>query len=145
MDRPRDSQRSRLYTAEEVLKPLSKRYAEMPELEAFVKRVAARSTLLRWYPELARPIRVGDGRMRRRAGGDRYGIYMPRWSRCTYVILHELSHMIAERKFGSDVVPWHGPEFCRIYGNLVGNVMGQEAWRTLRASFKKHRVKMASF
>ena len=139
----RDTQRSKVYAAEnKALKPFAVRIETVPEIERYVERVRKRATLARRYgPELARPIRVGDGRMRRRAGGDAAGIYMPRWSRTQWIVLHELAHTISIRKHGRSNIAGHGREYCAVYIDLVRYMIGKEAADALKASFVEHGVK----
>lgn len=139
----RDTQRSKVYAAEnKALKAFAVPLATVPEMEKFVERVRKRATLVRRYgPELARSIRVGDGRMRRRAAGNAAGIYMPRWSRLNWIVLHELAHTLSIRKHGRQNIAGHGREFCAVYIDLVRYMIGKEAADALKASFVEHGVK----
>lgn len=141
MSRPRDSQRSRVYRAEnEALKSLARRYETMDELTGFVHSIVRRTRTLKVAPELKRSITIKDGRGRSNAGGNMSGIIMPVWSRRDYIVLHELSHTIIERRYARSPA-WHGWEFCAVYLKLVRSVMGVAAHDALRASFKKHGVR----
>lgn len=138
----RDNQRRKLYRAEDVLKAHSKRLETVKDIERFVEKLRKRATLVRRYgPELRRSFYIGDGRMRSKAGGDSRGIYMPRWSRTEFIVLHELAHSISIRKFGRSTIAGHGREFCGVYLDLVRYVLGKEAGEALKASFKAHGVK----
>jgi putative metallohydrolase (TIGR04338 family) len=140
----RDNQRSKLYKAEKVLadKAFTYRLDTVRDMERLVKKVQTRATLVRRYgPELRKPIFVGDGRGKRNAGGDGQGIYMPRWSRTAYIVLHELAHTISIRKYGRSAIAPHGRHFCAVYLDLVRFILGKEAADALKASFRDRGVK----
>ncbi len=142
MVRPRDNQRSRLYKAERVLNKLSKRLEKVDDMKRFVDRLRKRATIVRRYGvELKTSIFIGDGRGKRNAGGDSRGIYMPLWSRTEYIVLHEMAHCIACRRYGRYNIAAHGREFAAVYVDLVRYMLGKEAADTLKASFREHRVK----
>lgn len=141
MPRSRDSQRSKVYTAE--LKAFEGAPVDLPEIEDIERYIAHICSLGRVkdsFPELAwRSITVGDGRRRRSAGGDGRGIYMPRWSRKRWVVLHELSHTIMDRRYRNATD--HGWQYAEVYLTLVRHVMGVDAHDRLKAQFKAHRVR----
>jgi putative metallohydrolase (TIGR04338 family) len=143
MVRPRDSQKSRLYKAERAaLDKISKRLDTIDDITRFVDRIRKRATIVRRYGyELKRSVFIGDGRGKRNAGGDSRGIYMPKWSRTEYIVLHELSHCIACRRYGRYNIAAHGREFAAVYVDLVRYIIGKEAADALKASFREHRVK----
>ncbi len=82
-----------------------------------------------------------DGRGRSNAGGCADYITLPLWARQTRTILHELAHLIADRKYARRNIAGHGWQFCAIYLDLVRFVMGLEAGDALKASFKTHKVR----
>lgn len=137
----RDSQRSKLYAAE--TKAFEGAPVDLPEvenIERYVAHVCALGRVKESFPELGwRPITVGDGRRRRSAGGNGRGIYMPRWSRKRWIVLHELSHTIMDRRYRNAV--GHGWQYAEIYLLLVRHVMGINAHDCLKTQFKAHRVR----
>lgn len=140
----RDSQRSKLYRAENIL--TQPRYdctdMSVSAMEKYVLEVRTNPYLRRRYEnELARSIYVGDGRARVKAAGDERGIYMPRWSREPYIVLHELSHCIQWRRYGAWRTAGHGWQFCAIYLDLVRFMMGRDAYEALKLSFRANRVR----
>lgn len=143
MSRPRDSQKSRLYKAErEALNKRSKRLETISDITRYVDRISKRATIVRRYgTELRKPIFIGDGRGKRNAGGDAKGIYMPKWSRTEFIVLHEMSHCIACRMYGRYNIAAHGREYAAIYLDLVRFMLGKDAADALKASFRTHRVK----
>lgn len=141
----RDTQRSRLYVADDVLRPRATPLPEIADMERFVRKVWKSKRLAADYPKAFDQNRwklpkVKDGRGRTAAGGWYGGITMPKWSRKTDVVIHELAHCITEREFGSHVAG-HGWQFCSVYLRMVSVLMGREAHDELKASFKAHRVK----
>lgn len=143
MKRERDSQRSKLYKAEGVLGKYSKRLETVPQIERYVKKVSEKATIQRRYKRfLTRNIIVRDGRGRLSAGGDYSGIWMPVWSRTEYLVLHELSHTLTQRKYGQKVAG-HGWQYAAIYLDLVRFALGVEAFESLKESFKKHKVRFS--
>jgi len=124
MRRPRDTQRKKLYDAEQRAfgrpEKRAERYETLPEIHDFLRGLAP---VIRCLSGEYLPIRVGDGRGRRRACALpwRREIRLPRWSRCDWVILHEVAHILQPTN-----TAWHGPEFCGVYLFLVREVMGAD-------------------
>src|SRR5215831_16456427 len=90
----RDTQRSRVYKADNALKPFATMLPSVADVEEFCadlwksKRFQAAfpSALVRGVP------RVGDGRGRRKACGNAVEIKIPLWARRSDVVIHELAH-----------------------------------------------------
>lgn len=138
----RDTQRSRVYKSDAALDAFSQRYDSMDDLQRFVRKVWSQKRVQEMVPEWRRgvPI-VKDGRGRRRACGNNWGITMPLWSRRTGTIIHELAHVIESRQPKKLEVAPHGWEYCAIYLKLTLYVMGREAHDALKAAFKANRVR----
>jgi hypothetical protein len=127
----RDSQRSKLYTAEEVLRGAPE---DRAALDAFIGKV------------------MRSAKVKGLVGPRRYRLVGPSaW--CTpswdgdkivfsagqrFEVLHGLAHLVVP---GSNEVAFHGPEFCRCYLDLVRRFLGPEQAAVLREAFKVHRVK----
>lgn len=143
--RPRDTQRKRLYLADDVLKPFAKPMPEVADIERFVRYVWGLERVRKSWPtatgEVWRLPIVRPGAGCRSAFGSATGITMPRWSRKTDVVIHELAHCITDREWGSLQVPGHGWHFCQVYLRLVLLVMGREAHDAFKASMKTHKVR----
>ncbi len=139
----RDSQRSKLYKAEEVLKPFAEPLPSVKDIERFTKYVFGLGRVQHVFPQInvyGVP-NIKDGRGQRRAlawGGHTIGI--PRWARNSHIVLHELAHIVSKRKFGPNI-QGHGWEYCETYLTLTLYVLGREAHDALKASFKANRVK----
>ena len=135
----RDSQRSKVYCAENVIS--GKRFDDIKELREYVKRICNSSfwKKLNGYPSVL----VQDGRRRRKACAyDRYSISMPVWARSEAVTLHELAHTLVN--FNKKPVADHGREFVKMFLKLVHHYMGKEEYILLRDSFKEHNVKYST-
>jgi putative metallohydrolase (TIGR04338 family) len=140
---PRDSQRSKVYRAEQLAfdgSPLD--VPEIKDIEDYITHICSLGRVRDSFPELInRRVIVGDGRSRNRPAADSSGIYMPRHSRRKWIVLHELSHTIVRRKHGVVKAAGHGWQFAETYLLLVRHVMGVEAHDRLKAKFKEHRVR----
>jgi putative metallohydrolase (TIGR04338 family) len=142
----RDSQRSKVYKAEEAFYRASGRLETVWAIEHYVNLLKSNQALKVKYGQyLEVPIRVKDGRGNKRASAHRNFIVMPVWARYEGVVLHELAHVINIRKYYSRyinrTIAGHGWEFCEVYLTLVYHMMGKEAYETLKKSFKAHGVK----
>lgn len=135
---PRDSQRSRLYAAERTLRA-GRKFPSVEACQEYVDSVLASSSWMRRFPRV-RAIRVTDGRGRRHAGAfvNSAKIALPKWSRSRLIILHELAHHAAPRS-----APAHGPEFARIYLDLVLEFLGPVTAQKLADAFVVHRVRVS--
>jgi putative metallohydrolase (TIGR04338 family) len=142
--RARDSQRSRVYLADNALKPFATMLPGVKDVEEFVADLWASKRFQAAFPSaLIRGVpRVGDGRGRRKACGNAVEIKIPLWARRSDVVIHELAHTLTRRKFGygSDIAS-HGWQFCETYLTLTRIVLGGIAERALRDAMKKHRVR----
>lgn len=149
----RDTQRAKVYKAEgEAFKGHTKaneRLETVADIEKYVEYVFGLKRVRDAFPK-AMPVEnglfcgwklptVGDGRARRRAGGNVAGIHMPKWARSKWVVLHELAHTISLRTYRG--IAGHGWEYCSVYLSLVRYALGVEAHDLLKAQFKAHRVK----
>lgn len=144
----RDSQRSRVYAAEnaafrghpEANEPLP----AVEDIERFIRHVWSLKRVQGTFPKAVVQWRLGqpavrDGRRRRHACGAMGFISMPRWSRVKWVVLHELAHTISRRT--DCYIAGHGWEYAATYLTLVRLVLGVEAHNLLKAQFKANRVR----
>jgi putative metallohydrolase (TIGR04338 family) len=143
MRSPRDSQRSKLYTAEHSLYH-GRKFGSIEEVQGYVTRL----THSKWWTSReadyeyfrARRILVKDGRGRRSACGSYSGRYISLpagWARSELVILHEIAHVITDpNKYAA-----HGREFAANFLDLVRHQMGVEVYVTLRNSFRTWGVR----
>lgn len=139
----RDSQRSRLYKADDVLKPFAKPLLTVKDMERFVRRVWSSNRLHKKYRVGSRLPVVKDGRGRRNAGGWSGGITMPLWARSTNVALHELAHTITQRHYGYTVAA-HGWQYCGVFLQLVRWFIGKEAHDAFKLSMKQNKVRFTA-
>ena len=102
----RDFQRQKLYTFEEATLQKHSLNQDLTLIEC--------TTLARKYNPR---IKVKDGRGRRHAGAsfEENLITLPRWSRQTVIVLHEIAHtFVDDRKY-----PHHGAEFVGVLFALL--------------------------
>ncbi len=152
MKAPRDSQRQKIYDSEPSHKR-GKRFRNIHEIQEFVDFIIASV----WYSKYKIPvmgwrynsfgmdvcvdnIEVRDGRGRRRATGFRTEykkgvIKLPRQFRNMLIILHEIAHVIQTQ------LPYHGPQFARIYLDLAQAFAEKKVAGNLENAFKRNRVK----
>ena len=102
----RDFQRQKLYRFEEARLQMhpSNQHLSLPECTALARKYNPR-------------IKVKDGRGRRHAGASFQDnlITLPRWSRQTVIVLHEIAHtLVDDRKY-----PHHGAEFVGVLFALL--------------------------
>jgi len=136
MSNLRDSQRSAVYCWEDKIR---KRWPAN-DLKLTLKQCA--SLIIKvwddYRPGQETP-KLKDGRGRRRPCGSRWEIKLPRWSRCQIVVLHEIAHSLQQQQ------PWHGPEFARLFLELLVHYAGipaREA-KTMAMYQKPRRVRFA--
>ena len=136
-----DRQQQRLYKAEEV--PLTPTMDTVREFQAYVDKVLGRAYLRRTYGmRLPRRIRVADGRRRSSACAmetwEGWEIRAPRWSRSEQTALHEIAHCVHGTSRGGD----HGPEFAKVYLDLVRHMLGAEAAARMQTRFRVYKVRV---
>jgi putative metallohydrolase (TIGR04338 family) len=142
--RPRDGQRSKVYKADDALKPFAVPLKSVADVERFVLKVWASKRAQAAFPRAVGSWRqpyVKDGRGTRSATGGEWHISIPRWARWSDVVLHELAHVITIREHFSLRVAGHGWQFCGVFLKLVLYIMGREAHDALKASMKIYRVR----
>lgn len=132
--RPRDSQRAKLYRAEDEVNP-GRRLPTVDKLQAFVDDVAGSDWFLaRWGP---RTFEVRPGHGHRRATADANGVLqMPRWARAEVVVLHEMAHCLTPVAFAA-----HGPEYAGVLLALVRRAVSPGTAQHLEDAFARHRVR----
>lgn len=144
MLRARDSQRSRVYTADRGLIP-SLTPLSLRGCQDIVDDLAFAYPIM-YSAWDGRAPQVKDGRGRRRACYDpaEHTISLPVWSRKISVVCHEAAHAVVRNMITKDrqLVAWHGPEFARVYLDMMRHVAGEYAPR-LFERMKEAKVKLA--
>jgi putative metallohydrolase (TIGR04338 family) len=132
--RPRDSQRARLYRAEDEVSP-GRRLPTVEALQAYVDGLAAADWFGgRWG---ARSFEVRPGYGHRRATADGNGVLqMPRWSRTELVVLHEMAHCLTPVSYAP-----HGPEYAGVFLALVRRGLTPAVAQALEDAFARHGVR----
>ena len=162
---PRDTQRAKVYAAEEFVRtlfdraaehgnrlvdffgtqltlPPEGRFASADSVQRYVEDVLAHPAVLTHWPA------VGALTVRARRGAtaahyersdDGATIAVPdrgsTWALRELVVLHEIAHHL------SDAEPPHGPEFVVTFCELAEAVMGPEAAHVLRVVYAKEGVR----
>lgn len=148
----RDTQKSKVYTAERALHAINPAFKTWAEVEAYVKKVVKSAYLQRKYEK--RAYRIGnlhvfkgrgggfasDGKIVYHGWGEYERFYGPQitlgvWARRESVILHEIAHHLVGFGHGHD---W---AFCEVYLDLVRHFMGKEAHALLKESYRKNKVR----
>lgn len=162
----RDSQRSKVYGAEEFARTIFDRAAEHgsgavdffgttltlpPEarfssaeaVQRYVDRVLVLpSVCARWGSRSRLTVRPRRGTTAAhyeiRDGGGVIAVpeQSTRWALRELVVLHEVAHHLCS------VEPAHGPEFAATFSDLAETVMGPEAGHVLRVLYAKHGVRL---
>lgn len=105
---PRDTQRSKVFNLR--FGP----YTELPlaECERLIKDAHTAYGLV-WGG------RIHDGGGMQNARGGPSKISLPKWARTADTVLHEAAHAVLMQKFGRYRYAHHGPEFVRVWMNLL--------------------------
>jgi len=137
VDRPRDSQRARLYRAENEVDP----GCDLPTvatMQAYVDWVAAAGWFTDRWGDRSFEVRPGYGH--KRATATRDGVLqMPRWARREMTILHEVAHCLTPEDFAA-----HGGEYAGVLLALVRRAMGLGPAQALEDAFERHRVRWST-
>lgn len=136
----RDAQRQKVYDSEICLhwarEPTY--FLTIESCQEYVDRLLATTFFKNRWPRLE-SVCVDAGRSIVHAWTEGTRISLPRWARCEWVILHELSHAIVNTYYPDGAA--HGREFCSVYLQLVKWQLGHEAWQVLRSTFVENRVR----
>ena len=162
---PRDTQRAKVYAAEEFVRtlfdradehgnraveffgtqltlPPEGRFASVPAAQRYVDDVLAHPAVRRRWPAAApltvRPRRGATAAHYERAGGAATVAVPDRrtsWALRELVVLHEIAHHL------TDAEPPHGSEFVATFCELAEAVMGPEVAHVLRVVYAKHGAK----
>jgi putative metallohydrolase (TIGR04338 family) len=161
----RDTQRAKVYAAEEFVRtlfdraaehgnrvieffgtqltlPPEGRFASAPSVQRYVDDVLAHSTVRARWPAvgpLAVRARRGVTAAHYERSSDGATIAVPdrrsTWALRELVVLHEIAHHLC------DVEPPHGPEFVATFCELAEAVMGPEVAHVLRVVYAKEGVR----
>ncbi len=158
----RDTQRSRVYAAEEFVRtlfdraaasssrvidffgasitlPPEARFGSVESVQRYVDDVLALPAVRRSWPG-ADPVRVRSRRSATAAHYESGGVIaVPeggRWALRELVVLHEIAHHLGDPGGAA-----HGPEFVATFCDLAAMVMGSEAGHVLRVVYAKEGVR----
>ncbi len=136
----RDSQRSKVYTAERDAGVGAIRRETVESCQAYIDRVLNRARVVKRYGKRTAEARPGFGHRNAEAGGAGLRrpapIQLPRWARHDLVILHELAHVLTWGEGAS-----HGWQVAECFLFLVREMCGVDAAAKLEAAFKARKVR----
>lgn len=134
VSRPRDSQRARLYRAEDEIGP-GRRLPTVEKLQAYVDHLATSDWFHSRWGGRSFEIRPGYGHRRATAAPNGV-LQMPRWARTEVVVLHEVAHCLTPVEFAP-----HGPEYAGILLSLVRRAVDPGTAQRMEDAFTRHRVR----
>lgn len=148
-----DSQRSKVYKAEDASKVRGQQFASMDEVTAYVRDLCRDPKFKAYAPRVAAATyEFHNGGGARRAtcttwgiGAGRMGrpyvrLMFPKWSRYEEVVLHEMAHAVSDERHGHSAAA-HGRGFTESLLWLVRLRMGAAAEASLKAAFTEGKVK----
>lgn len=167
----RDSQRQKVYDSEYAFRDAghSRKFKDITDAQKYIDRIERSSWFAKTFPTVKRHVKVTYKGGSRWANGGYGKISLPRagwyWAGNDVVVLHELAHNLTpgvmelgmctgmgDKKCGWHTEPGthmvtgrpaaHGPEFTRIFLDLVRRFMGKDAYEALRGEYRKRRVKV---
>ena len=144
MSRPRDVQRSRVYSAEDKAfnRAGGPEYDSMDECKEYSELIVNSKYWKANTDKKSYTLHHGAGHrnayFKRR--GRRRIIVLPKWARKRWVIIHEFAHYLTYLTDG-DAVPSHGRVFCTHYLNLIKELMGEICSKKLVDAFEAEKVK----
>jgi putative metallohydrolase (TIGR04338 family) len=165
VSRTRDSQRQRVYESEYALRGKLKlrNFKDIKDAQRYVERILGSSWYAKMFPVGRKHVTVQYKRGSAFATGGFGGIRLPKqgwhWAGKDLIVLHELAHVLTplcgeglcKGDCGWHNEPWphtkvpaaHGPEFTRIFLDLVRRWMGKAAYEAMKAEYRTRRVKVA--
>lgn len=134
-----DSQRQRLYDSESAVFGVRFNqtvFTSVEECQSYADRITSSAWFRRRFGDISVTIKPGRGCVRALAHTSSRTIKLPKWARQKWVIIHELTHILAPKPHGS-----HGRLFCAIYLDLLDHFLGSDKASALKAEMKKRNVK----
>lgn len=135
MTRPRDSQRARLYRAEDLV-DAGRRLPTVERMQAWVDGLVATDWFVARWGERSLEVRPGYGHRRATADAANGVLQMPKWARSELVLLHEVAHCLTPATVAS-----HGPEYAGVLLALARRGMGPATAQRLEDAFASERVR----
>jgi putative metallohydrolase (TIGR04338 family) len=148
----RDTQKSKLYAAEQVLGKHDVYFKRLADIQSYVDKIVASD----WWQERSKYKSVVVLLGRKDSGkafASRHGRYngtyyaspyivLPGpWAATHSVVLHELAHVVHAHSYNEQA---HGPEYAKVYIDIVQQFKGSYSARQLRESFEQGGVKIAA-
>lgn len=141
--RPRDVQRGRLYRAErEVAAVLRDPLPTISELQGYVDSLLRDRWMRdRFGSKVLAPITIIGERGRDASAMSFLStISVPKTLRSKFIVIHEATHILADRYYGRDVIASHGKQFATILLSLVSHFLGFDDALALLDAFDRNGV-----
>jgi len=145
--RVRDNQRKRVYRSEHnVFRDWPQRFDDHEQVCDFIMLVMRDEHVVNYYGIIA-GVRLWLGgnfknaKHMYRKNGTKNIFRLPTWSWYKPMLLHELAHGYTYLNHDFNNVQGHGPEFCRVYLDLVNLFIDNDTGYKLAMAFKTNRVK----
>jgi putative metallohydrolase (TIGR04338 family) len=135
LDEYRDKACKGVYAAEDALQEAGPRFKRLKDVQSYVDGVCASQ----WWQQRfeLRSVEVRGSPQKGVAYADKKRIHLPYWGRKPIVVLHELAHLVQPEETKA-----HGPEYVRLYCDLVREFMGQEVFSSLLAGLRSRKVRI---
>jgi len=138
----RDSQRQKVYSAEDNLKRLYQEvnieFSSIEEISQYVNKLVRSTWAIRRWGKPRNTIQIIENKKVRGAcwaRGINLSITLSRWGWNKMVVLHELSHLLSN--YGAS----HGRHFVRTFLELVKHELGYDIQKALKKEYKRYGVR----
>jgi len=133
---PDDTQKSRLYDAQDAAFPHEKVDHTLDELQSLANDMVASAWWRRCYPHVrAVVIKDGRGSDTSRTGQDGKSVQMKKGQRLRYLLVHEIAHLVDPT--GAED---HGAIYAALFLYMIGHVYSPNAKRRLAKEFRDREV-----
>lgn len=138
----RDSQKQKLYDAEQILRThftdVNTQFESIEEIKQYVNKLLKSAWLKRRIGGALTTIEIIEIKGHTAYGGRcSLRMQLPKWAWNKVVILHELTHIIQPFSTGTS----HGRCFCKILLELIGHELGLEAKHYLKKKFIEYGIR----
>jgi len=132
-----DAHAKAVYAAEDSLGQMGQEFSRIKDAQRYVDEVCASAWWRQRFARLGAVEVRGNGEAR-----DAYAkngkVHLPRWGRKQAVVLHEMAHLVQP-----DNSKPHGPEYLRLYCDMVGEFMGAQAALALAKALHERKLRIA--
>ena len=143
----RDSQKYRLYRAEEFLAgKFCRRFDTVADAHAYANKLLNDPWIREHYPYAPKAVRVIHKNGAGVAEALTKLIRLPKWAYTIPTLLHEITHIIVQHGVKRGHLPSkegasHGRAFCRVMHHLIEHYICEEAATELKVQYKARGIK----